>query len=1201
MLPAAKILGTAAVAATVVSSSLADTSKCPEAGLAQLSVEDVQSLLADWNLDEALGTEFLDQKVDGFKLKLLSRPGAVDPARYTKAQPFDWLALREHIVDCEGTPTLPPAANRRQLGTTASANSVGLHIKKDQGGLILGSDGDVQVRRSGDGTLLLNATSSVIVNDVSIGGELYINGHVHLSSGNISAANVDDLVSSVTSLWAVVDQLTGAVDDNTDAIDSLSSNSEALTTIVSELNETVADNTACCSENTDAIDDLVDAVALLELTVNPHDERIVYSSEFDEAYDGWTFVGADIQTIECQNYTAIGGNLGTGDSVSFYLDGLPPHSSLIVDFTFLAIDSWDSEVASMFISDTLVWSQMVKHSDSEHGNVCANDWSDNFYTVSVEVEHFQETLDMVFQASINSAATDETWAIADVTVRTELDPSYTPVYFSDFDSNGAVGWTFFGGADAEVSDCAGHNILGGYGVLAKSHSVVKSISDLDDHTELVISFEFARIDSWDGEHAKLYVDDVLVWSDDFTHSTSGTSSWCGGTWNDKLIPITVRVAHDEDTAKLRFTSTLNQDSTDESWGLRSVSVYSNTPAVLIAYETNFDTVGLWEFFDADAEITTCGDYNVLGGYDVLGADAAVQLVLHDLTPHSSMTISFDFAKIDSWDTENAYVYVDDVLQWTQTFKYYDGEAMCGSSNSNWDEEFVPIEMTFDHFAQGIKIYVTTDLSSGATDESWGLANFKITTEMDECDTLVYASDFRKNLLEGWEIENANIDNITMCGKEAIIGGYNNFGTGASASITIDLGDGGQGVMVAFTFLKIDSWDSEKAQLYADDVLVWEEVLTYDQGSQLCGSGNSNWHEDKLIREIDLGLMTETEVTLKWTTTLSSAATDESWGIGDLDVYTYDPTCEKIPYLADFAADGDDGWIIVGSDGGTSTCSGMTLLGGYNILDYTDKVSHLVNLPMHTSIQVDFTFVKIDSWDNEKAYFYLDHSEEWTETFAYNAGEQLCGQTNTNWNEDLVEETIVVDHFSPFAWLQWQSGLSGGGTDESWGLADVRVKVTTDSAYTPIYESRFHFKQLDGWVVTNLDSSASGYFTECSDIVIFGGYKTFAYSTTATKLLTHLPKHDHATIAWTWAKIDSWDNEYFYVYADSSQIYSQKAWGSAGDNLCGRTDTNWDEEFFSQYEEIDHTSDELEIKFTTSLSSAGSDESWGLVGVSVYLS
>jgi hypothetical protein len=64
------------------------------------------------------------------------------------------------------------------------------------------------------------------------------------------------------------------------------------------------------------------------------------------------------------------------------------------------------------------------------------------------------------------------------------------------------------------------------------------------------------------------------------------------------------------------------------------------------------------------------------------------------------------------------------------------------------------------------------------------------------------------------------------------------------------------------------------------------------------------------------------------------------------------------YQSDFRNDANVGWIFVGSSGATTTCGGDVLLGGYGQFDYSDMAQKLVNLPFHTSLQVDFTFVKV---------------------------------------------------------------------------------------------------------------------------------------------------------------------------------------------------------------------------------------------------
>ena len=80
---------------------------------------------------------------------------------------------------------------------------------------------------------------------------------------------------------------------------------------------------------------------------------------------------------------------------------------------------------------------------------------------------------------------------------------------------------------------------------------------------------------------------------------------------------------------------------------------------------------------------------------------------------------------------------------------------------------------------------------------------------------------------------------------------------------------------------------------------------------------------------------------------------------DLDVYTYD-ACNAVPYQSDFRNDGVSGWIFVGATGTTTTCGSDVILGGYNVLDMTDQAQRLVELPMHTSLTVDFTWVMVRS-------------------------------------------------------------------------------------------------------------------------------------------------------------------------------------------------------------------------------------------------
>mgnify|MGYP000188355174 CR=1 FL=1 len=76
-----------------------------------------------------------------------------------------------------------------------------------------------------------------------------------------------------------------------------------------------------------------------------------------------------------------------------------------------------------------------------------------------------------------------------MTVTAELNPDYEIVYASDFEEFGATGWTFLGGEDASTTTCGDMTLLGGYDVLGESHTVVKKLSNLPDHSTLLSKCE----------------------------------------------------------------------------------------------------------------------------------------------------------------------------------------------------------------------------------------------------------------------------------------------------------------------------------------------------------------------------------------------------------------------------------------------------------------------------------------------------------------------------------------------------------------------------------------------------------------------------------------------------------------------------------------------------------------------------------------
>ncbi len=77
--------------------------------------------------------------------------------------------------------------------------------------------------------------------------------------------------------------------------------------------------------------------------------------------------------------------------------------------------------------------------------------------------------------------TDETWAVADIKVVSDLDATYTAAYLSDFTIKGA-GWSYLDGTVATTTTCGSSQVIGGYPILAKDGSLLKTISNLESHS-----------------------------------------------------------------------------------------------------------------------------------------------------------------------------------------------------------------------------------------------------------------------------------------------------------------------------------------------------------------------------------------------------------------------------------------------------------------------------------------------------------------------------------------------------------------------------------------------------------------------------------------------------------------------------------------------------------------------------------------------
>lgn len=154
--------------------------------------------------------------------------------------------------------------------------------------------------------------------------------------------------------------------------------------------------------------------------------------------------------------------------------------------------------------------------------------------------------------------------------------------------------------------------------------------------------------------------------------------------------------------------------------------------------------------------------------------------------------------------------------------------------------------------------------------------------------------------EEWTSSAGGKPQTTSCpGFGDIVGGHGILGgAGDWVQVTFDLSAQPHTMaFVSLNFIKLDSWDNERASVSVDGIEVWSEAFSVDQGgSNRCGA---DWND--LMRAVSATVPhSAATLTVRVTTTLDQGARDEAWGVSDLAVST-DGAIPKVELAGDIAA------------------------------------------------------------------------------------------------------------------------------------------------------------------------------------------------------------------------------------------------------------------------------------------------------------
>ncbi|MEZ9566089.1 tandem-95 repeat protein [Vibrio artabrorum] len=231
----------------------------------------------------------------------------------------------------------------------------------------------------------------------------------------------------------------------------------------------------------------------------------------------------------------------------------------------------------------------VENVASDSGTLVDN--GDGTYTFAPN-ENFDGNVNVTFDvndgtATVPAEATIDVQSVVDMP---ELSIASDLVIASDNFESGSNGWNT--GTESSQGFESG-DMLGRIGGTGGEEAVSKTYDIPSDVSEVNISFNFYEIDSWDGESLQIFVggeeltslDNSAFRTEDGTttlydsagnevgevvHGVSQGEGFSG--WNDQAHQINLTVPVEDGQLELGFGSTLNQEVSDESFGIDNIEI-----------------------------------------------------------------------------------------------------------------------------------------------------------------------------------------------------------------------------------------------------------------------------------------------------------------------------------------------------------------------------------------------------------------------------------------------------------------------------------------------------------------------------------------------------------------------------------------------------------------------------------------------------
>jgi len=639
---------------------------------------------------------------------------------------------------------------------------------------------------------------------------------------------------------------------------------------------------------------------------------VTQDAQFDDFENGravgWVQNGAPAAVLLPQRGAAGGLNMavgrlgGTGDaealSKTFRLN--PTQGKADIAFDIAALDTWDAETMQVYLNGSSVFSFTPGYSATAPGRTGTfainglygrytitrvggegditgdlGTW-DQIYTVRIEVEGVGDSVRLGFGTNLNGPTWDEALAIDNVRVGQSA-------VVDRFEGAFPSGWI---SQSQSVPVTSNDGTLGSYlgrigGTPGGAESIAKTFALDPKLGKTIVEFDFLKIDSWDQEWFKVYLNGTEAFTYTPPHygqpfvGASGSFAFGGMTgrytvavasngvamsqdgWSDGVFRVWMEIDNPGSALTIGFGAALDEPLDNESLGIDNLSVVQIADSI-DRFESG-DAAG-WTVGGGQAASIGAPEWpftNFLGRFGASGNAQAVSKTFALNPQHSRTSIDFDFLKIDTWDGESFNVHLNGAIAFSFQPLFAAGQGLNGASgtfavgaisgrynivaaapNEPAAKRIYHVHMEVDGAGGTVTLGFGSTLDQAAADEAFGVDNVRVV----QMPGTMY-DDFETSHIGGWAMADGSTPwlNGPTSSEE---GGYSRFlgrigGSGGAETLfkNYAIDPARRRTTVEFDFLKIDSWDGEELIVFVQGTAAFRfQPETYAGGHDAASGG-----------------------------------------------------------------------------------------------------------------------------------------------------------------------------------------------------------------------------------------------------------------------------------------------------------------------------------------------------------------------------